>query len=62
MERTADTVEAIQAALEQLVSRRQALRASAAEPTMLERNRIEIARFQRLLSDALIKKHSRIAA
>jgi hypothetical protein len=62
MARTTDTVEAIQASLEQLVSQRQTLRASAAEPALLERNRLEIARFQQLLSEALIKKHSRIAA
>ena len=62
MERTADTVEGIQTALEQLVFRRQVLREAGADPALLERNRLEIARLQRHLSEALIKKHSRIAA
>ena len=62
MQASADTVEGIQSALEQLVARRQALRTSAPERALLERNRVEIARFQRLLSEALIKKYARVAA
>ena len=57
-----DSIEAIQIALEQLVARRQALRAAHAEPALLERNRLEIARLQRHLSESLITKYSRVAA
>jgi hypothetical protein len=62
MERTPDSVQAIETSVAELVSRRQLLRAAGADSALLERNRLEIARLQRLLSDALIKKHSRIAA
>ena len=62
MERTADSVEAIETSVAQLVSRRQALRAAGADPALLERNRLEIAHLQRLLSEALIKKYLPAAA
>jgi hypothetical protein len=62
MERIADSVEAIDTSVAQLVSRRQALRAAGADPALLERNRLEIARLQRLLSEALIKKYLPAAA
>ena len=62
MELITDNVEGILASLADLVARRQALREAGADPALLEANRLEIARLQRQLSDALIKKHSRIAA
>jgi hypothetical protein len=62
VELIADNVERILDSLENLVGRRQALREAGADPALLEANRLEIARLQRHLSDALIKKHSRIAA
>ena len=62
MDTPVDSIEAIVFALEQLVARRQALRAAHAEPALLEGNRLDIARLQRQLSDALITKYSRAAA
>jgi hypothetical protein len=62
MERNMDSVEAIESALSQLVSQRQSLRATGVEPALLERNRLEIALLQRLLSEALIKKYLPAAA
>jgi hypothetical protein len=62
VELIADNVERILDSLEDLVARRQALREAGADPALLEANRLEIARLQRHLSEALIKKHSRIAA
>jgi hypothetical protein len=56
------TVEEIHVSLAELVAHRQCLRASGADASLLERNRVEIARLQRNLSDALIKRHLPAAA
>jgi hypothetical protein len=62
MERTPDSIEAIETSVAQLVSRRQVLRAAGADRALLERNRLEIVRLQRLLSEALIEKYLPVAA
>jgi hypothetical protein len=49
---------AIHAWLGRLVAERQALREAAADATTLERNRLEIARLQQRLSEALIREHA----
>jgi hypothetical protein len=51
------TVEALVDAIASLVSERQALRAGSADHVRLERNRLEIARLQRQLSEALIHRY-----
>ncbi|MEX0674667.1 MAG: hypothetical protein WD067_07825 [Gaiellaceae bacterium] len=48
---------AIHAWLGRLVAERQALRDAAADATELERNRLQIARLQQRLSEALIREH-----
>ena len=57
-----DSVEALSTAIAAVVGRRQDLRAGAAEATALERNRTELARLQRALSAALIRRHLPAAA
>ena len=54
----AQSPDAIHAWLGRLVGERQALREAAADATALERNRLEIARLQRQLSEALIREHA----
>jgi hypothetical protein len=50
-------VEALEARVAALALERQALRGSGAEPTVLERNRVKLARAQWELSHALIEQH-----
>ena len=52
------TADAIHDWLRRLVAERQSLRDAAADTTALERNRLEIARLQRQLSQALIREHA----
>ena len=54
---TGANVETLTERIAQLVSERQALRASAADREALERNRLEIAELQRRLSEALIVRY-----
>jgi hypothetical protein len=56
------SVEALADAIAALVSERQALRAGAPDHARLEQNRLEIARLQRQLSEALIQRHLPTAA
>ena len=56
------TVEDIYVSLADLVTQRHELRAAGSEASLLERNRVEIARLQQHLSDALIKRYLRPAA
>jgi hypothetical protein len=50
--------EALNERLGRLVAERQALREAAADATVLERNRLEIAELQQRLSEALIREHA----
>jgi hypothetical protein len=50
-------VEALERQIAELVAARQELRAREANASELERNRVEIVRLQRELSEALIQKH-----
>ncbi len=54
---TKTTVESLTERIEALVGERQTLRAAAADGDRLEQNRLEIARLQRQLSQALIARH-----
>jgi hypothetical protein len=60
--RGVSTVEEIYVSLAALVAQRQGLRATTADASLLEQNRVEIARLQRHLSDALIKRYLPAAA
>jgi hypothetical protein len=51
-----DSVDSLHERLGRLVAERQELRAAAAGAAALERNRLEIARLQQLLSAALIRE------
>jgi hypothetical protein len=57
-----DDVESLSERIAELVRQRQELRAAAADPQTLERNRLEIARMQQLLSEALIRQYGSAAA
>ena len=57
-----DNVESLSERIAELVRQRQELRAKAADPQTLERNRLEIARMQQRLSDALIRRYGPAAA
>ncbi len=52
-----DNVESLSERIAELVRERQELRAAAADAATLERNRLEIARMQQLLSEALIRQY-----
>ena len=56
-----ETVEALNAKLGSLIDERQSLRATAADDETLERNRVEIARLQRLLARALVARYGQAA-
>ncbi len=56
------SVELLHERIAQAVRERQDLRASAAGTAALERNRIEIAKLQQLLSLALIRRNAAAAA
>lgn len=51
------TVEALEKRIETVVGQRQELRTSGASAASLERNRLQIARWQWELSHALIERH-----
>jgi hypothetical protein len=51
------SVEALERQIASLVGERQELRAGGGDPDELERNRVEIVRLQRELSQALIKRY-----
>lgn len=55
--RDAASVESLSERIAGLVHERQDLRAGAAEPAELERNRRELARLQQQLSRALIRRY-----
>lgn len=57
-----DSIEVLSERISGLVGERQALRAAAANAADLERNRLEIARLQQRLSDALIRQFGPAAA
>jgi hypothetical protein len=57
-----ESVEALTERIQALVGERQALRAAGANLAALERNRVEIARLQQLLSRALIQRYLSVAA
>jgi hypothetical protein len=57
-----ESVEALTERIQVLVGERQALRAAGANVAALERNRLEIARLQQLLSRALIQRYVSVAA
>jgi hypothetical protein len=57
-----DDVDALSERIAELVRERQELRAKAADTVALERNRLEIARMQQHLSEALIRKYAPAAA
>ena len=59
---TTDIVESLKATIAQLQRERQQLRADGASAEALERNRLEIARAQQRLSQALIEKYTPAAA
>ena|SRR5215471_17689522 len=50
-------VERLERQIAALVAERQDLRARSADAAELERNRVEIVRLQRALSEALIRRH-----
>ncbi len=52
-----DTVESLSERIAELVRQRQELRAAAADARTLERNRLEIARTQQRLSEALVRQY-----
>ena len=58
----AETVETLSEQIARLVAERQTLRAQAAPAETLEQNRLEIARLQQRLSEALIEKYLIAAA
>jgi hypothetical protein len=58
VETESQSADVIREWLRGLVAERQALRETAADAAVLERNRIEIARLQRRLSEALIREHA----
>ena len=53
----AERVETLREQIARLVAERQTLRATAAPAEMLEQNRVEIARLQQRLSEALIETY-----
>ncbi len=57
-----ESVEALTEEIARLVRERQALRTAAADATVLEQNRLEIARLQQRLSKALIRRYLPAAA
>jgi hypothetical protein len=57
-----ESVESLTDRIQTLVGERQALRAAGANLAALERNRLEIARLQQLLSRALIQRYLSVAA
>lgn len=57
-----DSIETLSDRIAQLVGERQALRAAPAGAAELERNRLEIARHQQRLSEALIRQFGPAAA
>ncbi len=57
-----DNVESLSERIAELVRQRQELRAAAADPHTLERNRLEIAQMQQRLSEALIRQYGPAAA
>ena len=57
-----DNVESLSERIAELVRQRQELRAAAADRQLLERNRLEIARMQKRLSEALIRRYGPRAA
>ena len=57
-----DNVESLSERIAELVRQRQELRAAAADAQTLERNRLEIARMQQRLSEALIRQYGPAAA
>ncbi len=57
-----DSIEALSDLIAKLVGERQALRAAPAGAAELERNRLEIARLQQRLSEALIRQFGPAAA
>lgn len=57
-----DSVESLSERIADLVRERQELRAAAADARTLEQNRLEIARMQQRLSEALIRQYGGSAA
>jgi regulator of replication initiation timing len=57
-----DNVESLSERIAELVRQRQDLRATAADAETLEQNRLEIARMQQHLSEALIREYRPAAA